>query len=56
MVLAALNYPLVFVQYVTDWVADKTRCRLSVAPSEEAALSEMLARCPDVPITVTFAH
>lgn len=40
-------------QYVTDWVADKTRYQLSVDPVEEAALSEALSRCPNEPITVT---
>ncbi|MFE9769457.1 HNH endonuclease family protein [Streptomyces sp. NPDC005808] len=43
-------------RYVTDWVADKTRYRLAVDPSEEAALSEILSRCPSEPITVTFAR
>ena len=43
-------------QYVTDWVADKTRYRLSVDASEEAALSETLSRCPNEPITVTLAR
>ncbi|MFF4355176.1 hypothetical protein [Streptomyces sp. NPDC001530] len=43
-------------QYVTDWVADKTRYQLSVDPSEEAALSETLSRCPNKPITVTLAR
>ncbi|MFS8202573.1 HNH endonuclease family protein [Streptomyces sp. CWNU-52B] len=43
-------------QYVTDWVADKTRYRLAVDPSEEAALSETLSRCPNEPITVTLAR
>ncbi|MFI6662952.1 HNH endonuclease family protein [Streptomyces sp. NPDC050523] len=42
--------------YVTDWVADKTRYQLSVDPGEKAALAETLARCPDVPITVTLAR
>ncbi|MFJ4836214.1 HNH endonuclease family protein [Streptomyces sp. NPDC088747] len=43
-------------RYVSDWVADKTRYRLAVDPSEEAALSEMLTRCPNEPITVTLAR
>ncbi|MGV9282108.1 HNH endonuclease family protein [Streptomyces sp. NPDC003730] len=43
-------------QYVTDWVAVKTRHLLSVDPSEEAALSEYLSRCPNVTITVTLAR
>jgi hypothetical protein len=43
-------------QYASDWVADKTRYQLSVDPGEEAALTEALAGCPDVPITVTLAR
>jgi len=37
-------------------VADKTRYQLSVDPGEDAALSEILASCPDVPITVALAR
>ncbi|MGW2695768.1 hypothetical protein [Streptomyces sp. NPDC001296] len=43
-------------QYVTDWIADKARCRLSVDPAEEAALTESLDRGPDVPINVALAR
>ncbi|TPQ21177.1 hypothetical protein [Streptomyces sporangiiformans] len=43
-------------QYVTDWVADKTRYQLAVDPSEEAVLSEALSRCPNESITVTLAR
>ncbi|GGN96287.1 hypothetical protein GCM10011579_097600 [Streptomyces albiflavescens] len=43
-------------QYVTDWVADKTRYQLAIDPTEQAALWENLSRCPDVPITVTLAR
>ncbi|MGW1807200.1 HNH endonuclease family protein [Streptomyces sp. NPDC002078] len=43
-------------QYVTDWIADKTRWGLSVDAAEQAALSDVLSRCPDVPITVTLAR
>ncbi len=43
-------------QYVTDWVADKTRYQLAIDPAEEAALSEALTRCPDVLIEVTLAR
>ncbi|TLS45814.1 HNH endonuclease [Streptomyces montanus] len=43
-------------QYVIDWVADKTRYQLAVDPSEEAALSETLSRCPNESITVTLAR
>ncbi|MGW7046386.1 HNH endonuclease family protein [Streptomyces avermitilis] len=43
-------------QYVTDWVADKTRYQLTLDPTEQAALSETLSRCPNEPITVTLAR
>ncbi|MEV6938686.1 HNH endonuclease family protein [Streptomyces sp. NPDC051132] len=43
-------------QYVTDWIADKTRWTLSVDPSEEAALAQTLSRCPNTPVTVTLAR
>ncbi|MEU2624601.1 HNH endonuclease family protein [Streptomyces sp. NPDC007157] len=42
--------------YVTDWVADKTRYQPSIDPAEQTALTEQLAACPDLPITVTLAH
>ncbi|MFF7888166.1 HNH endonuclease family protein [Streptomyces sp. NPDC007916] len=43
-------------QYVTDWVADKTRYRLTIDPAEHTALAQQLAECPDQPITVTLAR
>ncbi|MFF8479112.1 HNH endonuclease family protein [Streptomyces sp. NPDC015414] len=43
-------------QYVTDWIADKTRWNLSIDATEEAALTGELSRCPNVPITVTTAR
>ncbi|MGX1222015.1 HNH endonuclease family protein [Streptomyces ambofaciens] len=43
-------------EYVTYWVVVKTRWTLSVDPSEEAALSENLSRCPDEEITVELAR
>ncbi|MFE1198534.1 HNH endonuclease family protein [Streptomyces olivaceoviridis] len=43
-------------QYVTDWVADKTRWGLSIDTGEQAALTEVLGNCPDVPVTVTLAR
>ncbi len=43
-------------QYVTDWVADKTRWDLSIDTSEEAALSQILSHCPNTPVTVTLAR
>jgi Protein of unknown function (DUF1524) len=42
--------------YVIDWIADKTRYRLAVDPVEQAALTDQLAACPDIPITVTLAR
>ncbi|KQX72199.1 HNH endonuclease family protein [Streptomyces sp. Root1310] len=43
-------------QYVTDWIADKTRYGLTIDPAEQAALAQRLAACPDQPITVTLAR
>ncbi|MBL1109337.1 HNH endonuclease [Streptomyces sp. 5-8] len=43
-------------QYVTDWVADKTRWGLSIDAGEQAALTEVLTACPNVPVTVTAAR
>ncbi|MEU2441762.1 HNH endonuclease family protein [Streptomyces rubradiris] len=43
-------------QYVTDWVADKTRWGLSIDSGEEAALSQALSHCPNGPVTVTLAR
>ncbi|MFD8222331.1 HNH endonuclease family protein [Streptomyces sp. NPDC059697] len=43
-------------QYLTDWVADKTRWALSIDPSEQATLTEGLSRCPDQHIHVTLAR
>ncbi|QUW84317.1 hypothetical protein SMIR_38550 [Streptomyces mirabilis] len=43
-------------QYLTDWVADKTRWGLSIDPTEQATLTEGLSRCPDQPIHVTLAR
>ncbi|MFF4316896.1 HNH endonuclease family protein [Streptomyces sp. NPDC001507] len=49
-------YAPYWCEYVTNWVADKTRYQLSVDPTEHNALTERLAACPDQPITVTYAH
>ncbi|MEU9413065.1 HNH endonuclease family protein [Streptomyces sp. NPDC048281] len=49
-------YTPYWCDYVTDWVADKTRYQLSIDPAEQAALAERLAACPDRPITVTLAR
>ncbi|MFE5220470.1 MULTISPECIES: HNH endonuclease family protein [unclassified Streptomyces] len=43
-------------QYVTDWVADKTRWGLSIDTAEHTALTDVLASCPNAPITVTLAR
>lgn len=43
-------------QDVTDWVADKSRWGLSIDTVELAALTEVLERCPDVPVTVEPAR
>lgn len=43
-------------QYATDWVADKTGWGLSIDPTEEAALSEILSRCPNTPVEVALAR
>ncbi|MFD9794202.1 HNH endonuclease family protein [Streptomyces sp. NPDC059070] len=42
--------------YVTDWVADKTRWGLDIDPAEQAALADVLSRCPNLDITVTTAR
>ncbi|MFJ8159023.1 HNH endonuclease family protein [Streptomyces sp. NPDC094468] len=49
-------YSPYWCEYVTDWVADKTRYQLSVDPAEQDALTEQLAACPNRPITVTLAR
>ncbi|MEV5787043.1 hypothetical protein AB0L42_39555 [Streptomyces sp. NPDC052287] len=41
---------------LTDWVADKTRYRFAVDPTERVALVEGLACCPDLPVHVTLAR
>ncbi|MFI9248242.1 HNH endonuclease family protein [Streptomyces sp. NPDC053086] len=43
-------------QYVTDWVADKSRWGLSIDTVELDALTEVLESCPDVPVTVEPAR
>ncbi|MGW3458584.1 HNH endonuclease family protein [Streptomyces olivaceoviridis] len=43
-------------QYVTDWVADKMRWGLSVDTDEQAAITDVLENCPNVPVTVTPAR
>ncbi|MFF1714658.1 HNH endonuclease family protein [Streptomyces sp. NPDC058268] len=43
-------------EYVAQWVAIKTRWKLAIDPSEEAALAENSTRCPNMPITVQLAR
>ncbi|MEU5666556.1 HNH endonuclease family protein [Streptomyces longwoodensis] len=43
-------------QYATDWIADKLRWRLSADEAEAAALTDILSRCSNVPVTVTLAR
>ncbi|WP_307820715.1 hypothetical protein [Streptomyces sp. BSE7-9] len=43
-------------QYVTDWVAGKTRWGLGIDAAEHAALSEQRSHCADVPVTVVLAR
>ncbi|MGY5099461.1 HNH endonuclease family protein [Streptomyces sp. 900105245] len=43
-------------QYVTDWVADKTRWGLSIDAVEQTALIQELDGCPSAPITVALAR
>ncbi|MFC9529043.1 HNH endonuclease family protein [Streptomyces sp. NPDC056975] len=42
--------------YITDWITVKVRWQLAIDPSEEAALAENAARCPNAPVTVTLAR
>ncbi|MEV7689032.1 HNH endonuclease family protein [Streptomyces bungoensis] len=43
-------------QYVTDWVADRTRWGLKVDATERDALADQLGGCSDAPVTVTLAR
>ncbi|MEU8952334.1 HNH endonuclease family protein [Streptomyces sp. NPDC048489] len=43
-------------QCLTDWVADKTRYRLTIDPTEHTALIRGLAVCPDQMIIVILAR
>jgi hypothetical protein len=43
-------------EYITDWITVKVRWQLAVDPSEEAALAENAARCPNSPVMVTLAR
>ncbi|MDT0382507.1 HNH endonuclease family protein [Streptomyces sp. DSM 42041] len=43
-------------EYLTDWVAVKTRWQLTVDGAERQALTEGLAGCPNKPVRVTLAR
>ncbi|MFI1677034.1 HNH endonuclease family protein [Streptomyces sp. NPDC020607] len=43
-------------EYVSQWIAIKTRWKLAIDPSEEAALAENATRCPNVPVKVQLAR
>ncbi|MBW5420297.1 DUF1524 domain-containing protein [Streptomyces sp. BG9H] len=43
-------------EYIAQWVAIKTRWKLAIDPSEEAALAENVTRCPNVPVKVQLAR
>lgn len=43
-------------RFLTDWVATKTRWRLSVDSTERSALVSEAASCPTTTITVTYAY
>ncbi|MGW0902845.1 HNH endonuclease family protein [Streptomyces sp. NPDC002853] len=42
--------------YISQWVAIKTRWKLTIDPSEEAALAENATRCPNTPVKVQLAR
>ncbi|WP_369228952.1 HNH endonuclease family protein [Streptomyces sp. R21] len=42
--------------YATDWVSVKTRWNLAIDPAEQAALTDTLGGCPNIPIEVTRAR
>lgn len=42
--------------YATDWIAVKTRWDLTVEPTEQAALTQVLDTCPDTILEVTRAR
>ena len=43
-------------RYVNEWVADKTRWRLSADSAEKAALTSLAASGPNTTLTVTYAY
>jgi len=44
----------VYCQYITDWVADKTRWGLTVDTTEKASLTSYAAACTNSTVTVTI--
>jgi hypothetical protein len=49
------SYADVTCQYLNEWVADKTRWRLSVDTAEGAKLTTLANDCPNTTIAVTYA-
>ncbi|WP_328346063.1 HNH endonuclease family protein [Micromonospora sp. NBC_00421] len=43
-------------RYVTEWVATKTRWRLTVDSTEKNALTSLAGGCPNVTISVSYAY
>jgi hypothetical protein len=50
------SYAPATCQYLTDWVADKTRWRLTVDSAEKTKLTSLAAGCTNSTITVTYAY
>jgi len=50
------SYSSATCRYVNEWVADKTRWRLTVDSAEKSALTSLAAGCPNTTITVTYAY
>src|SRR4051794_37567832 len=48
------SYSSATCRYVDEWVADKTRWRLTVDSAEKTALTSLAADCPNVTLTVTY--
>ncbi len=43
-------------QYLSDWVATKTRWKLTIDQAEKQALTDRAAQCPDTRIDTELAH
>ena len=50
------SYASAQCRYINEWVADKTRWRLTVDTAEKTALTTWAASCPNSTITVTYAY